>query len=203
MTSTAICCSHGSWPRAAELANAAVLAALTRGLLRIRRRSAVVRAGRVRVAGPHGLAHRRTWHACPAYVGYGDERREPTASVRNRCRPREASPTVRRCRCLIPLSRRQLRPAPRVRPSGRPGESLGSVFRNPNLRRVQLALAGSMIGDWAYATAVAVWAYGVGGLLRHRDARLPRKTVMIGADLIPAAGRSARATRVRAHCTSW
>ena len=26
-----------------------------------------------------------------------------------------------------------------------------------------MALAGSMIGDWAYATAVAVWAYGVGG----------------------------------------
>ena len=42
-------------------------------------------------------------------------------------------------------------------------ESLASVFRNPNLRRVQLALAGSMIGDWAYSTAVAVWAYGVGG----------------------------------------
>ena len=41
--------------------------------------------------------------------------------------------------------------------------SLTSVFRNPNLRRVQLALAGSLIGDWAYATAVAVWAYQVGG----------------------------------------
>ena len=41
--------------------------------------------------------------------------------------------------------------------------SLGSVYRNPNLRRIQLALAGSMIGDWAYATAVAVWAYQVGG----------------------------------------
>ena len=42
-------------------------------------------------------------------------------------------------------------------------ESLKSVFRNPNLRKVQVALAASMIGDWAYATAVAVWAYGVGG----------------------------------------
>ncbi|KQY63757.1 hypothetical protein ASD66_08065 [Nocardioides sp. Root151] len=41
--------------------------------------------------------------------------------------------------------------------------SLRSVFGNPGLRRVQLALAGSMIGDWAYATAVTVWAYGVGG----------------------------------------
>src|SRR6478672_3625333 len=42
-------------------------------------------------------------------------------------------------------------------------DSLKAVFANPSLRRIQLALAGSMIGDWAYATAVAVWAYGVGG----------------------------------------
>ncbi|HET6626179.1 MAG TPA: MFS transporter [Nocardioidaceae bacterium] len=42
-------------------------------------------------------------------------------------------------------------------------ESLASVFRNRNLRRVQLSLVGSTIGDWAYATAVTVWAYGVGG----------------------------------------
>ena len=42
-------------------------------------------------------------------------------------------------------------------------DSVASVFRNPNLRRVQLAYAGSSIGDFAYSTAVAVWAYGVGG----------------------------------------
>ncbi len=42
-------------------------------------------------------------------------------------------------------------------------DSLGSVFANPNLRRIELAFAGSAIGDWAYGTAVAVWAYGVGG----------------------------------------
>jgi MFS family permease len=42
-------------------------------------------------------------------------------------------------------------------------ESLQEVFRNPNLRRVQLAFAGSAIGDWAYGTAVAVWAYDIGG----------------------------------------
>jgi hypothetical protein len=41
--------------------------------------------------------------------------------------------------------------------------SLRSVFVNPALRRIQLALAGSMIGDWAYATAILVWAYGEGG----------------------------------------
>ena len=43
------------------------------------------------------------------------------------------------------------------------GSSLRSVFVNPNLRRLQLAFTGSLIGNWAYSTAVAVWAYGVGG----------------------------------------
>jgi MFS family permease len=85
--------------------------------------------------------------------------------------------------------------------------SLRSVFRNHNLRRIQLALAGSMIGDWAYATAVAVWAYSVGGtkavgvwtavrltLLAFSSPvgatiadRFPRRTVMIASDLLRAA----------------
>ena len=43
-------------------------------------------------------------------------------------------------------------------------QSLRSVFANPALRRIQLALAGSMVGDWAYATAVSVWAYTAGGV---------------------------------------
>jgi MFS family permease len=43
------------------------------------------------------------------------------------------------------------------------GSSLSIVFRRPPLRRLNLALAGSMVGDWAYMTAVAVWAYDVGG----------------------------------------
>jgi MFS family permease len=84
--------------------------------------------------------------------------------------------------------------------------SLASVFRNPNLRRIQLALGGSMIGDWAYGTAVAVWAYGVGGatavgvwsairlgLLALTSPfgaaladRYPRRAVMITADLVRA-----------------
>ena len=81
--------------------------------------------------------------------------------------------------------------------------SIRSVFRNPGLRRVELALTGSLIGDWAYATAVTVWAYEVGGVtavgiwsavrltLMAATApvgamladRFPRKSVMIGADL--------------------
>jgi MFS family permease len=85
--------------------------------------------------------------------------------------------------------------------------SLASVFRNPNLRRIQLALGASMIGDWAYSTAVAVWAYGVGGatavgvwsairlgMLAFTSPlgaaladRYPRRAVMIAADLVRAA----------------
>ena len=41
--------------------------------------------------------------------------------------------------------------------------SLRDVFRNKGLRRLQLAFAGSIVGDWAYAVAVAVYAYERGG----------------------------------------
>ncbi|HSV39763.1 MAG TPA: MFS transporter [Nocardioidaceae bacterium] len=83
------------------------------------------------------------------------------------------------------------------------GASLSAVFRNKNLRRIQLAFAGSIIGDWAYSTAVVVWAYGVGGakavgiwgavrlllmaitspLAAGLADKLPRKRVMIASDL--------------------
>ena len=86
-------------------------------------------------------------------------------------------------------------------------QSLTTVFGNPALRRINLALGGSMIGDWAYATAITVWAYGVGGaaLVGGWYAirlglmavvapfasvfvdRLPRKRVMILTDLVRAA----------------
>ena len=85
-------------------------------------------------------------------------------------------------------------------------KSLATVFGNPGLRRVNLAFAGSSIGDWAYATAMVVWAYGVGGVTAvgiWGTARLtmmtlaspfsativdrfPRKNVMIFADLTRA-----------------
>jgi predicted MFS family arabinose efflux permease len=41
--------------------------------------------------------------------------------------------------------------------------TLRAVLGNPQLRRVQLAFLGSAVGDWAYATAIVVWAYAVGG----------------------------------------
>lgn len=37
------------------------------------------------------------------------------------------------------------------------------VFRNENLRRLELAWAASIVGNWAYLVAVSVYAYGVGG----------------------------------------
>lgn len=37
------------------------------------------------------------------------------------------------------------------------------VFRNPGLRKINLALGGSVIGDWAYAVAVSIYVYQRGG----------------------------------------
>jgi len=96
------------------------------------------------------------------------------------------------------------------------GRSLREVFRNPGLRRVQLAFAGSIIGDWAYATAFAVYAYHHGGpkavgivvtlryILRALAApftsmlgdRYPRRLVMIGSDLTTAALMAAAAALI-------
>src|SRR4051812_17248990 len=86
------------------------------------------------------------------------------------------------------------------------GRSLRDVFRNPGLRRVELAFAGSIVGDWAYNTAVALYAYEHGGptavavvavgryVLRALVTpfasvlgdRYPRRRVMIGSDATAA-----------------
>ncbi len=85
-------------------------------------------------------------------------------------------------------------------------QSLRSVFVNPALRRMELALAASMIGDWAYATAVTVYAYNAGGaklvgvwfavrlvlmalftpFAASLADRLPRKTLLISSDIARA-----------------
>jgi len=41
--------------------------------------------------------------------------------------------------------------------------AFGDVFRNANLRRLELAWAASVVGNWAYLVAVSVYAYDVGG----------------------------------------
>lgn len=46
------------------------------------------------------------------------------------------------------------------------GESFGAfarIFRNPDIRRVELAWAASVVGHWAYGIALAVYAYEHGG----------------------------------------
>ncbi len=85
-------------------------------------------------------------------------------------------------------------------------ESLRSVLRNPNLRRIQLAFGGSLAGDWAYGTAILVWAYeesgatGVGVFTAARFIgasvagpvgaaiadRMSRRTFMMATDVIRA-----------------
>jgi MFS family permease len=43
------------------------------------------------------------------------------------------------------------------------GRAFRDVFRNPALRRIQLAWAASILGTWAYGIAVVVYAYEHGG----------------------------------------
>ena len=52
------------------------------------------------------------------------------------------------------------RPESRSRASFR---ALGAVLSSPPLRRLQLAWAGSIVGDWAYLVALGVYAYDQGG----------------------------------------
>ena len=92
---------------------------------------------------------------------------------------------------------------------GRLAESLAAfraVFANPDLRRVQLALLGSVTGEWAYTVALAVFAFerggaaavGLVGLIRLLPAavaapfaailgdRFSRTRVMVGSDVLRA-----------------
>jgi MFS family permease len=93
------------------------------------------------------------------------------------------------------------------------------VYRNPALRRLQFAWAGSIIGSWAYAIALVVYAYrhggasavGLVGLIRWLPAalaapfaailgdRYPRVPVMLGSDLIRSAGLAGMAACVLTH----
>jgi MFS family permease len=85
--------------------------------------------------------------------------------------------------------------------------SFTAVFHNPALRRINLALAASVIGDWAYSVAVSVWVFqehgaaalGLFGVARFVSMavlgpfmataadRLPKRLVMVTADIARAA----------------
>jgi MFS family permease len=90
------------------------------------------------------------------------------------------------------------------------------AFANPALRRLELALAGSVIGDWAFTVALSVYAYHKGGaaavglvsmtrwLLAAAAApfvavladRYPRRRVMMSADALRAITVAAAAVMV-------
>ena len=94
--------------------------------------------------------------------------------------------------------------------------ALSDVFRNRALRYLELAWAGSIIGSWAYAVALVVYAYHQGGasavglvaVIRWVPAavvaplaavlgdRYPRVPVMLSADVLRAGGLAAMAACV-------
>jgi MFS family permease len=99
--------------------------------------------------------------------------------------------------------------------------ALRRAFGNPDLRRLQLAAAGSIVGNWSYVVALAVFAYEEGGaaavglvaLIRFIPAaiaapftsslgdRFPRARVMLVSDLIRAAVMLAAALAIYADAS--
>jgi MFS family permease len=97
--------------------------------------------------------------------------------------------------------------------------AMREVYANRGLRRLQLAWAGSIIGTWAFAIALSVYAYDHGGasavglmvLIRWLPAafaspfmgilgdRYPRVLVMIGSDLLRAAAFAGMTAVVLLH----
>lgn len=96
---------------------------------------------------------------------------------------------------------------------GDSARSFREVFRNRDLRRLELAWVGSITGEWAFGVALAVLAYEHGGasavgvvivarqltsavaapFLALAGDRWPRQRVLLAADLVRAAAMSAAA----------
>ena len=101
--------------------------------------------------------------------------------------------------------------------------ALRSVFRNPALRRVQLAWAGSTMGVWLYMVGLGVYAYQAGGAsavgalglarfllgavaappLAVLADRLPRVRVMVVSDLVRAAALAGMAAIAAVDGPAW
>lgn len=106
--------------------------------------------------------------------------------------------------------------APGMRRLRESAAAFSDVFRNPNLRKLELAGAGSIAGAWAYSVAIAVYAYDHGGatavgvvaairwiaagsvspLVAVLGDRYERRLVMISSDLVRAALIGAAAVAV-------
>ena len=94
--------------------------------------------------------------------------------------------------------------------------AFASLYRNPSLRRLQLAWIGSSVGTWGYVVALTVYAYrqggpaavGLVGLIRWFPAaiaapfggiigdRFPRLRVMVISDLVRALALAAAAVAI-------
>ena len=88
--------------------------------------------------------------------------------------------------------------------AARLGESLAavrSVFRNPNLRRIELAYGGSAIGNYAFSVAIAIYAFHQGGVAAVGIVTAVRQAA--AASIAPfAASRSDRFRRERVMLVS-
>jgi MFS family permease len=102
-------------------------------------------------------------------------------------------------------------------------EAIGRVFRNPGLRRIQLAFAASIVGDWANLVAASVYVYtqsgafGVGALAVARYLaialtgpfmatladRFSRTRVMVVSDLLRVVLVSGAAIVIETDGSKW
>jgi MFS family permease len=100
-----------------------------------------------------------------------------------------------------------------------PARAFAQTFRNPNIRRLELAWAASVTGEWSSIVALSVFAYDAGGpaavglvgLIRMLPSavvapfaallsdRFRRERVMVAADLIRALAVAAAAAAVFAQ----
>lgn len=100
---------------------------------------------------------------------------------------------------------------------------VSDTFKNPALRRLQLAWVGSLLGTWSYVVALSVYAYGHGGssavalivVVRAIPAalvaplaatladRFPRRLVMIWADAIRAVLMGCAAVAIASGSPAW
>src|SRR5687768_14684857 len=100
-----------------------------------------------------------------------------------------------------------------------PARAFAQTFRNPNIRRLELAWAASVTGEWSSIVALSVFAYDAGGpaavglvgLIRMLPSavvapfaallsdRFRRERVMVAADLIRALAVAAAAGAVFAQ----
>ena len=79
------------------------------------------------------------------------------------------------------------------------GQAFRAVFVNPQLRKLQLAFAGSVTGQWGYLVALAVYANDHGGRYPDRPEELlatditPEIFVCPSTEDVPATGATTRA----------